>query len=197
MTLVLASGSAARKEMLSAAGLEFKSHPADLDEAEIIKDEKARGASPADIAQSLACKKALHVALEYPGDLVIGADQILECEGRILSKASDVSEAFEKLQSLRGRTHQLISAVAVARGKDILWQYAGKASLHMHDFDDDFLNAYTEKAGEALFHSVGAYELESIGAQLFDHIEGDYFTILGLPLLPLLSYLRDEQGMSL
>jgi len=189
--LILASKSVARQNMLRAAGLDFDAHPADIDESLI----QNANFSAFETAQSLASEKALKVAEKFPDRLVIGSDQILACESKMLHKASSIDEASEKLKILRGKSHQLISAISVVRGDKVLWQEAQTASLTMHNFSDEFLANYLNKAGEALTRSVGAYELESIGVQLFDKIEGDYFTILGMPLLPLLTYLRQEQGL--
>lgn len=197
MTLILASQSKARIQMLRAAGLECTSCPADLDEAAFMNAALSEGASPSEIAARLAAAKASYISGQNPGALVIGADQVLECAGQVLSKAASPEDARTKLQNLRGKTHHLISAVCIVQNDNIRWQTAQSAALTMHDFDDVFLDHYIEKAGPALTRSVGAYELESIGAQLFDTIDGDYFTILGLPLLPLLKYLREEQGIGL
>ena len=197
MTLILASQSVARKNMLDAAGVSYTALPADLDEDSITKNETKKGEAPQSIALTLATAKASAIAKENPDALVIGSDQILECDGKMLSKAANENQAREKLKSLRGKTHHLISAVCVAKGDSILWQAVQTANLTMHDFDDAFLDDYIKKAGIALTRSVGAYELESLGVNLFEKIEGDYFTILGMPLLPLLTYLRDEQGTSI
>ena len=197
MTLILASQSVARKNMLDAAKVKYTAIPADLDEDSITDEAVKGGKTPAQIASILASEKAKHIAKDHADALVIGSDQILECEGSMLTKASDENEAREKLKSLRGKTHHLISAVCVARGSQSLWQETQTANLTMHNFDDAFLDKYIVDAGIALTRSVGAYELESLGVNLFEKIEGDYFTILGMPLLPLLSYLRDEQGISL
>ncbi|MCB1720193.1 MAG: septum formation protein Maf [Alphaproteobacteria bacterium] len=197
MTLILASQSKTRQNMLRAAGLNFETRPANLDEAAIMAGALKDGKNPDEIATLLAIEKARSVCAQIPGALVIGSDQILECTGKILSKAANKNEAHEKLKSLRGKTHRLISAVCVAQNDKILWKTTQSAELTMYDFDDNFLQQYMECAGEALTRSVGAYELESLGAQLFDKIEGDYFTILGMPLLPLLKYLRENQGIGL
>lgn len=187
--LILASGSKARQSMLRGAELDFDIVPADLDEAALIKRHEG---SPEDIAALLAREKALDVAKHDNASYTIGSDQILTLNGKIFSKAKDAHAAREKLKALRGKTHRLISAVAVARGDGILWQYTAHADLTMHDFDDAFLETYMVKAGDALTTCVGAYALEAEGAWLFEKIEGDYFTILGMPLLPLLDWLRQE-----
>jgi septum formation protein len=193
--LILASQSASRKVMLEGAGLAFMCQSANLDERGVLAARRAL--SPVEMAGVLAAEKALAVSRDAGDALVIGSDQILECDGEVLHKAKSVVEAREKLSSLRGKTHCLISAVAVSRGSEVLWQDYAQAHLRMHDFDDAFLDEYCARAGVALTRSVGAYELESIGVQLFDSIDGDYFTILGMPLLKLLTYLRNEHGVGL
>lgn len=195
MKLILASQSKARQEMLRAAGLNFEIFPAPIDEAVLMQKLKAEWATAPAVAENLAAEKALSVSRENPKALVIGADQVLECEGRIFSKARDAEDAKEKLRSLRGRSHRLISAVSVAQNGKRLWHTMQDAKLTMHDFGEAFLEDYCKKAGATLTRSVGAYELEGPGVNLFEKIEGDYFTILGLPLLPLLNYLRRECGI--
>lgn len=195
--LILASQSHGRKTMLQNVGLEFLSMPADLEEEEIVAQMLQQNESPDSIAKSLACKKAEHISQQKPGALVIGSDQILDCNGAILSKAETPEEAKEKLQSLSGQSHKLISAAAIACDGEILWCDVDEATLSMRALSDADLNAYCERAGEALTRSVGAYEIESHGAWLFDRIEGDYFTIMGMPLLKLLQYLKGEHGVYL
>ena len=193
MKLILASKSVARINMLKSAGLQFETHPSDIDETTVQNSGKA----PDEIAEKLAAQKALNISALFPDALVIGADQVLECEGKLLNKASNEQEAREKLKTLRGQTHHLISAVCVAQGNEILWQNRQSASLTMHAFDDDFLERYIEQAGEALTRSVGAYELESLGVRLLKSVQGDYFTVLGMPLLSLLEYLQSDQDLKL
>lgn len=193
--IILASASKARKEMLQNAGLNFEVCPADLDEKSIIDQNEETAA--ADVAQILACEKALHVSRQNTDAFIIGSDQILVCDGQILSKAGSTQEAYKKLQNLRAKTHILISALAIAKNDKILWQGTDEARLTMHNFDDAFLSRYCDQAGDILTQCVGAYALEGIGVQLFEKIEGDYFTILGMPLLMLLNYLREEQGVCL
>ena len=182
--------------MLKNAGLEFTSQPAELDEEELILQHKKAGKKTAEIAQMLAVEKARAISLQHKDALVIGSDQILECEGQLLTKAENKEQALEKLNFLKGKTHRLISAVALCKNGEMIWQDKGEAFLSMLNGDDAFLKRYVQQAGEALTRSVGAYELESIGVQLFEKIEGDYFTILGMPLLKLLSRLREE-GISI
>ena len=194
--LILASGSAARRSMLAAAGLTFEVIPATIDEAEIrdamMVDNACVEAS--DIAAALAAAKALSVARAHPGALVIGSDQVLALGSQYISKAGTVLEARDTLERLRGRTHELVSAVAVAQGDDVLWHSIDSAKLTMRRFSDEFLGNYVSRMGDRVIHSVGCYELEGLGVQLFERIEGDYFTILGMPLLPLLAELR-QRGM--
>lgn len=193
--LVLASGSAARRALLDAAGLTFDVVPAQIDEAAIRTTilEETMGAEASDIASVLAAEKARAVSELHPEALVIGADQVLVLGGKIFSKAETMLEAREHLTMLRGRTHDLVSAVALARNGVVHWQTLAVAGMTVRDFSDEFLGAYLERMGEKALASVGCYELEGTGVQLFERIEGDYFTILGIPLLPLLQRLRDEE----
>lgn len=194
--LILASGSSARRTMLEAAGLSFKIIPADIDEAAIRAAMTSDNAcvEASDIAAVLAAEKAVSVARAHPDALVIGSDQVLALGSRFFSKAETVAEARDTLDRLRGRTHELVSAVALAQGDDVLWHALDTARLSMRRFSDEFLGAYVNRAGDVLLRSAGGYELEGLGVQLFDRIEGDYFTILGMPLLPLLAELR-QRGM--
>lgn len=190
--LILASGSVARKSMLTAAGLAFEVIPANVDEDAIrsLMISESDCVEAADVAVVLAVEKALDVARANPDALVIGSDQILARGRRMFSKAATLAEARETLDRLRGHTHELVSAVAIAHGDEVLWQTVDSAELTMRKFSDEFLGLYLEKAGNKILHSVGCYELEGAGIQLFEKIEGDYFTILGMPLLPLLTELR-------
>ena len=187
-TLILASASPARAALLRGAGLDFDTRPSHIDEAELKIAKKPEGAEAAAIA--LAELKAGHIAAAAPGALVIGADQLLDCHGEWLDKARDRDDARRQLLLLRGRDHRLATAVCVMRGDRVLWRYVGAPRLEMRDFSDSFVESYLDAAGEEAFGCVGAYRLEGLGAQLFAEIEGDYFTILGLPLLPLLDFLR-------
>ena len=187
-TLILASASPARAALLRGAGLDFDTRPSHVDEAELKIAKKPEGAEAAAIA--LAELKAGHIAAAAPGALVIGADQLLDCHGEWLDKARDREDARRQLLLLRGRDHCLATAVCVTRGDRVLWRYVGAPRLEMRDFSDSFVESYLDAAGEEAFGCVGAYRLEGLGAQLFAEIEGDYFTILGLPLLPLLDFLR-------
>ena len=197
MTIILASQSVARKNMLQAVNISYEAIPADLDEDALTDNAKAQQHAPREIALMLAQEKALSISKGHPDKLVIGSDQVLGCDGEMLSKAANEQEAKEKLKFLRGKTHYLISAVSVVKDDDILWSHSDAAALSMKNFNDEFLEAYCSQAGAALTRSVGAYEIEALGARLFEKVEGDFFTIQGMPLLPLLHYLENEQGLSL
>jgi septum formation protein len=190
--VILASGSAVRARLLSEAGVAFRRVVAAVDEAELKTTLKAEGATAAMAAETLAELKAQRVSRRHPDALVIGADQILDCGGEWFDKPADPAAARAALVKLRGRSHVLHSAVAVVRGGDRLWHRNEHATLLMRDFGDAFLDAYLEAVGPAALQSVGAYQLEGLGGQLFARIDGDYFTILGLPLLPLLDFLRNH-----
>ena len=193
--IVLASGSAARAAMLEQAGLRFIREPAPVDEGAVKLKLQREGAAPDAVAGTLAELKAQHVSRGHPGSFVIGADQMLECEGVLFDKPADTAAATAHLVALRGRTHHLITAAVVVRDGTPLWRCTGRASLAMRAVSDEFIAAYlSAMAGRALA-SVGAYQLEGLGAQLFDRVEGDFFTILGLPLLPLLGFLRQQGAL--
>ena len=195
--IVLASGSSARRQMLAAAGVEFAVDPALVDEA-ALKDGFVRHttcASPVDLALHLADAKASDVSTRHPGALVIGSDQVLALGERMFSKARDMAGVRRTLLALRGQTHQLHSAVAIALDGKVIWSDADTASLTMRAFSDAFLEGYLDVAGDGLVRSVGCYEFEGRGVQLFERIEGDYFTILGMPLLPVLVELRAREAL--
>ena len=193
--VILASKSAARRAVLQGAGVPFEAASADVDEDAAKARLLADGASPKAIAEALAEEKALAVSAARPG-LVIGADQTLEFEGGLYDKVETVAAARERLRLLRGKPHQLHSAIVVAFGGAPIWRETVSATLLMRDFSDAFLDSYLALEGEAALGSVGCYRLEGPGAQLFSRIEGDYFAILGLPLLRLLSLLRQHQVLS-
>jgi septum formation protein len=192
--VVLASASKIRAQMLKDAGLDVEISPATIDEnvvkAAIFKKESDM--PPADFAEILAKSKANSISEIRAGDLVIGADQILVLNGEIYDKPRSKDEARDQLVTLRGKTHKLITAVAVARHGGTIWSYSVNAELTMRDFSNTFLGYYLAEMGEDITSSVGGYKLKGPGVQLFSKIEGDYFSILGLPLLALLEFLRGE-----
>jgi len=188
--LLLASASPTRRRLLEQAGLEFSAEAAPIDEDEAKLALEGEGADGPALAEALAELKAVAVARRHPGAFVIGADQVLDCEGRRYDKPRDEAAARAQLMALRGRTHQLISALVVVRDGQRLWHHIDRATLTMRPFSPAFLDEYLARSMPGILGSVGAYQLEARGAQLFSRIEGDYFTILGLPLLPLLDFLR-------
>lgn len=188
--LVLASRSPARAAMLRAAGIAIDLVPARIDEPAITASMYAEGARPRDIADMLAEMKARRVAQRLPGRLVLGADQVLVMEDDMFVKPRSLTEARAQLDRLRGRTHELLSAAVVFEAGAPVWRQIGRARLTMRSFSDAFLDDYLAAEGDALLQTVGCYRLEGRGAQLFIRVEGDYFSILGLPLLEVLSFLR-------
>jgi septum formation protein len=191
VSLVLASASASRRRVLEAAGLAFDVDAPRADEDAEKTRLRAAGLPPRDQAMRLAEFKALSV-VRAPADFVIGADQMLAIGGEVMDKPRDMSEARAHLRRLCGRTHELLTAVIVVRAGAVVWRHMETPQLTMRSFSDAFLDSYLERAGRAVLASVGAYQLEGLGAQLFERVEGDYFSVLGLPLLPLLGFLRDE-----
>jgi septum formation protein len=189
--LILASQSRARQALLAGAGIGFEAVPADIDERAV---QQASGLSFAgDIAALLAREKALSVSMHLPDRYVVGADQTLAQGMQLFSKPAGRTQAAEQLRALAGRTHELHSAVAVARDGEILFSDAAIARMTMRPLTEAEINAYLDQAGEAVTSSVGAYQLERLGVHLFERIEGDHFTILGLPLLQLLAFLRSAR----
>lgn len=189
--LVLASQSRARQMVLGNAGLSFQAVPADIDERGI--QQKSGLLKPDEIAGLLAQEKALFISAKMPERHVIGADQTLSLGQRLFSKPAGRGQAAEQLEALAGKTHELHSAVAVAQGGAILFSSVSVARMTMRPLSRDDVRAYLDAAGEAMTTSVGAYQLESLGVHLFEKIEGDHFTILGLPLLSLLAFLRGQR----
>jgi septum formation protein len=189
--LILASQSRARQMLLANAGISFEAIPADIDERAVQKDSKLT--APGDIAKLLAREKALWVSRQRPRRYVVGADQTLALGSRLFSKPAGRAAAAEQLRLLAGNTHELHSAFAVARDGKILFADVSIAGMTMRRFGDREIETYLDQVGAAVTTSVGAYQLEGLGVHLFERIEGDHFTILGLPLLPLLAFLRSER----
>jgi septum formation protein len=189
--LILASQSRARQTLLAGAGIAFEAMPAEIDEREI---QRASGlVTPGAIASLLAGKKALWVSARQPGRMVVGADQTLALAQRLFSKPAGRAQAAEQLRVLAGNSHELHSAVAVARDGKLVFETVSIARMTMRRLTPAEIEAYLDEAGEAVTSSVGAYQLEGLGVHLFERVDGDHFTILGLPLLPLLAFLRSER----
>lgn len=193
--IVLASGSATRRTMLENAGVPFVADTAPVDEAAVKQSMRLETDNAARVAEVLAELKAVRVSARHPGAIVIGADQMLECNRKWFDKPADQAAARAQLLALRDRSHRLVSSVVAVRDGQKLWHHTDSARLTMRRFSDAFLDQYLERAGDAVLSSVGAYQLEGLGAQLFMMVEGDHFTILGLPLLPLLDFLRENEGL--
>lgn len=194
--LILASASPSRRQMLLNAGLDFEIVRSGVDEDEVKLSLSAERASAQDIATALAEMKAVRVSTRRPGAMVIGADSTLACDGKLYDKPPTLAAAREQLKALGGRTHELVSAVVVAKNGGRLWHATETGRLTMRPLSESFLDAYLARAGDAVCASVGAYQLEGLGAHLFNRIDGDYFTVLGMPLLPLLVFLA-EHGIGL
>ena len=187
--LILASSSPTRLALLRAAGIEAEPVPARVDEEAVRRALEAEGATPRDVADTLAEMKARKVAEKRPEALVLGCDQVLEAGGRVFAKPETPEEARAQLTGLRGKTHKLMSAAVLYQDAKPVWRHVGEARLTMRGFSDAYLDAYLARNWDSIRHSVGGYKLEEEGVRLFERIEGDHFTILGLPLMPLLAYL--------
>lgn len=181
--------------MLTAAGVAHTVDPAAVDEAAVKRRLLAEGAGAARIAETLAAAKAQAVGARHAGALVLGADQVLDCNGTLFDKPRSRAEARVQLEALSGREHRLLSAAAVACDGKVLWAQCAVARMRMRVLSSAFLDSYLVEAGDSVLLSVGAYQLEGLGAQLFERVEGDFFTVLGLPLLPLLAFLRQRGAL--
>lgn len=190
--LILASASSIRAKLLREAGVRFGVRPPDMDEADVKGELRTKGIAHDAFADALAEAKALNVSEASPQALVLGCDQVLVCGDRLFDKARDIEEARETLAFLRGRDHHLITACVLAQAGKPVWRYAERATLTMRAFSDGFLDGYLKDEGRLVLGAVGCYQLEGRGAQLFDKIAGDFFCVLGLPLLPLLAALRER-----
>lgn len=196
-SIILASASAGRRRLLEAAGVGVEIVASGIDESAIKRAVLgcASKPDPARLAGELARAKGVAVSTRFPDALVIGADQVLALDDEVLDKPSDKRAARAQLERLRGRAHRLLSAVALAEKGRVVWQDLGVATLSMRAVSDAYLTRYLQEAGDRVCQTVGAYEIEGLGVQLFDRIEGDHFTIVGLPLLPLLAELRQRGAM--
>ena len=188
-SLVLASGSQIRRLVLEQACIPFRVDKSDVDETAL--KEKHADLNPAEMALLLGRAKSRQVSARLPGEIVLGADQTMELDGQLLDKLPDAALARDRLKNMRGRPHYLHSGLSLHRDGQEIWSLSRTSTIHVREFSDSFLETYLEQAGEALTASVGAYAYEGLGAQLFETVEGDYYAILGLPLLPLLEALRE------
>lgn len=187
--IILASGSDIRKTLLQNAGLDIEVFPARVDEDAMREAMISEGASPRDIADALAELKAAKQSAKHPGALVIGCDQVLSFDGSILSKPETQKQAMDQLKMMRGKKHELLSAAVIYEGGKPLWRHVGVVRMMMRDVSDAYIGSYVERNWDSIRHAVGAYKLEEEGVRLFSQIQGDYFHVLGLPLLEILSYL--------
>ncbi|NGM46927.1 septum formation protein Maf [Rhodobacter sp. SGA-6-6] len=187
--ILLASASEIRLSLLRAANVPVTARPARIDEESIRAALEAEGGSPRDLADALAEMKARKIAEKEPGALVLGCDQVLEMKRRVFAKPESAEDARAQLRDLRGQTHRLLSAAVLYENGRPVWRHVGEAWLTMRDFSDSYLDDYLARNWDSLRHAVGCYKLEEEGIRLFSAVEGDHFTILGLPMLPLLSYL--------
>ena len=191
--IILASESKIRRKLLLQAEVNFQSIAAKIDEDTIKESLKNEGAKPKDISDALAEYKAIRVANNFPTDIIIGCDQILVCNNEIISKARTLNEAKETLKLLRGKSHQLLSSAVIYDNHKPVWRTTSRAQLFMRDFTDEYLEYYIKTSGTDILSSVGCYLLENNGVNLFNRIQGDYFTVLGFPLLEVLDFLRKRE----
>ncbi|SEN24839.1 Maf family protein [Palleronia pelagia] len=196
MNLILASGSTIRAQLLRQAGLNFETVVARIDEESVKLSLAAEGAAPRDIADALAEAKARKVSLKNPGALVLGCDQVLSLKGEILSKPRDPDDARAQLRRLSDMRHNLLSAVVAYEDGEPLWRFVDTVRLSMRALSDDYVDDYVSRNWDSIRHSVGGYKLEEEGMRLFRAVDGDYFTVLGLPMIPLLSWLIDRGSLT-
>ena len=196
MALTLASSSKIRLHLLVADGLDVISRPARIDEEAIRQSLESEGATPRDVADTLAEMKARKIAERHPQDFVLGCDQVLDDAGTILAKPETPEQAIAQIASLRGKTHKLLSAAVLYHEARPVWRHIGEARLTMRSISDRYLHDYVDRNWHSIRHSVGAYKLEEEGVRLFSAVEGDHFTVLGLPLIPLLGYLGQRGVIS-
>ena len=192
LEIILASNSRTRTRMLTDAGVAHRCDPSNVNEAIIKANWTGR---PEALARKLARTKALTVSARHPHALVIGGDQVLALGTNVVDKPGSEEKVIEQLKRLSGREHRLISAVAVAQGPDIIWDLVDTAHMHMRELSDEFIDDYIARVGKDVTDSAGAYHLENLGAQLFSKVEGDFFTVLGLPLIALLNFLRNRGAL--
>ncbi|MDE2351737.1 MAG: Maf family protein [Alphaproteobacteria bacterium] len=192
MSLILASASTTRAGLLRAAGVPFEIRPAHVDEDAIKDSMLADGADARAVADALAEAKALRISLSCPGELVLGADQVLDFESELVSKSPDLEAAAILLRRLRGKAHKIVTAAVLARDGVPIWRHLTVATMTMRDFSDAFLAGYLADEGDGVLSSVGCFQIERRGLQLFSRIDGDYYSILGLPMIPLLTALRTQ-----
>ncbi|WP_438751180.1 Maf-like protein [Pararhizobium sp. O133] len=190
-SLILASASPFRRMLLDNAGIRYQAKAADIDERAIEAEVEAQNLSPQEVALVLAEAKAKNVGQSFPGHIVIGSDQTMSLGSRVYHKPKDMDEARRHLLSLSGAVHQLNSAIVLTRDNEVMWKHVSSAKMSVRPLAGDFIERHLGRVGDKALSSVGAYQLEGEGIQLFDGIEGDYFTILGLPMLPLLAKLRE------
>ena len=188
--IILASKSKSRQSLLAGVGIDCVCYPANIDEDAVKKELQQTSATAVDLARRLSHDKALLVSQKFPDAYIIGGDQTLDCNGRWFDKPTSVDDARNHLQEFRNKTHTLQSGICVARGGKILWDTVEGVDMVARNYSDDFIEYYLSQMGDEVLETVGAYKLETIGAQLFTNIKGDYFTVLGIPMLSLLQYLR-------
>jgi len=188
--IILASKSKFRSQLLTNAGIGFDAVAADIDERAVEEPLLKAGLEGADIAEVLAIAKATNISEQYPGAHIIGSDQTLSLNGELLHKPEDMNAAMRRLLLLSGKTHELNSAVTIVKDGEVLWKHTSVAKITFRELDAGFIGRHLAQAGEEVLSSVGAYQIEGLGIQLFKKVEGDYFSIMGLPVLPLLTELR-------